>query len=211
MPSFTPPTGRRSAYTLVELLIVVVILGILSAILIPSLSSAGVLRIQGALRMVISDITTAQADAIAFQQRRAVIFNYKRGSDPNDPGLYTVAPINDSGIDYNGINQRDTRQINTDNFGGARLVTDSLTLGSPAVTIPAISLPVDGNNQYMIIFDELGTPMTAPTAATSAPTTEFTIGTNTTYQADRLDQFYRIRIEALTGRVTLQNWTPREN
>jgi prepilin-type N-terminal cleavage/methylation domain-containing protein len=209
MPRTSMHAAPHRAYTLVEMLIVVTMLSILAAVLVPTLSSAGVLRIQGAIRTVISDITTAQADAIAFQQRRAVVFNFKPTSGSNMPGRYVIAEVNDAGIDTTGIYA--DRNINSEAFGNARFVRDAITLGSPPVTLSAPTLPVDGNNQYMIIFDEMGTPMSAPTSSTTAATTEFTLGTNDDWQAARLDQFFRIRIEALTGRVTLQNWTPRNN
>jgi prepilin-type N-terminal cleavage/methylation domain-containing protein len=59
------PRRARRAYTLVEMLITVVILAIAAALVIPSMGQTGVLRVQGALRMVVSDLTTAQSDAVA--------------------------------------------------------------------------------------------------------------------------------------------------
>ena len=66
---------RHCAFTLVELLIVIVLLGIAGALVIPNMASAHSLRVQAALRTLASDLAFAQADAIAFQRRRAVVFN----------------------------------------------------------------------------------------------------------------------------------------
>ena len=62
------------AYTLLEVLVVVTILGTAAAIVVPSMGSAGNLRVQTAVREVIADITFAQSDAVAYQTRRAIIF-----------------------------------------------------------------------------------------------------------------------------------------
>src|SRR5579862_206125 len=70
------PSGVRSrAYTLVEVLLVVTMLGIASAMIIPSLSSTDSLRVQSTVRAIVGDITFAQSDAMARQQGRAVVFD----------------------------------------------------------------------------------------------------------------------------------------
>ena len=67
-------TARR-AFTLIELLIVVVLLGIAGMLVVPAMGSVGVLRIQAAVRTLVSDLTFAQGDAIAQQHavNRAVV------------------------------------------------------------------------------------------------------------------------------------------
>lgn len=64
----------RRAYTLIELLIVVAILGLSSALLIPRLVDADTFSVQAAVRSVIADITFAQTDALAMQRVRRVQF-----------------------------------------------------------------------------------------------------------------------------------------
>jgi len=64
----------RSAYTLVEVLIVVTIIGIAGAVVVPQMLSAGSLGIQAAARMVIADMLYAQNDAISQQNVRTVVF-----------------------------------------------------------------------------------------------------------------------------------------
>lgn len=69
------PSRNRSAYTLVEVLVVVTILGIASALVVPSMLSAGSLGIQAAARLVVADILFAQNEAIAAQATRRVVFD----------------------------------------------------------------------------------------------------------------------------------------
>ena len=71
----TEPKVKRSAYTLVEVLIVVTIIGIASAVIVPRMLAAGTLGIQAAARMVIADMLIAQNEAIAKQETRKVIFD----------------------------------------------------------------------------------------------------------------------------------------
>ena len=73
----------RRAYTLVEILIVVAVLGIAGALVIPSMSQTGVLRIQAAVRTLVADMTFMQADAMAFQSRRVMVFGRVARFDPD--------------------------------------------------------------------------------------------------------------------------------
>ncbi len=66
--------GER-AFTLVEVLIVVAIMGLAGAVLVPHMMQAGTLGVQAAGRMVISDILIAQNEAIAQQEVRRVVFD----------------------------------------------------------------------------------------------------------------------------------------
>lgn len=145
--SASPPrpqiTLRARGYTLVEMLITVTILAIAAALVIPSMSQTGVLRVQGALRMVVSDITMAQSDAVAYQSKRAVIFNYE-----GDPSRYVVAEVVGGSIDF-------TSGVIADRvFGGDQF-------GNAAVTATTLSAS-------RIIFDGLGGPVSSPSSDTPA-------------------------------------------
>src|SRR5690606_19368519 len=83
---------KRSAFTLVEMLVVIVILGIAGALVIPAMGSTGVLRVQGAVRTIVSDMTFMQADAVAFQEKRAMVFDVDNSS-------YRIVAIPGSAID----------------------------------------------------------------------------------------------------------------
>lgn len=86
--------GRaRGGYTLVEVLIVVTILGIAGAMVVPAFSQTGVLRTQAAVRTIVSDITTAQSDALAMQTGRAIQFTPSGGE-------YRIAEVRSPNVDF---------------------------------------------------------------------------------------------------------------
>jgi len=62
-------------YTLIEVLITVTVVGLASAVVVPSLMRSGTLGLQAASRMVIADILLAQNDAIAYQSPRRAVFD----------------------------------------------------------------------------------------------------------------------------------------
>lgn len=69
------PTRRvRRAYTLVELLIVIAILGIAGALLVPNIVNRDVMLAEAAVRQLISDLSYAQSDALAHQELRRIWF-----------------------------------------------------------------------------------------------------------------------------------------
>ena len=88
----------RRAYTLIELLIVIAILGISSALLIPRLVDADTFSIQAAVRSMVADLTYAQTDALAMQKIRRVQFL----RDPNGRihGYAILAPSDQSTYDH---------------------------------------------------------------------------------------------------------------
>jgi prepilin-type N-terminal cleavage/methylation domain-containing protein len=135
----TPPR----AYTLIELLVVIVVLGIAGSMIIPNLESADVLRVQGAVRTIVADITIAQSDAVATQRRRALVFH----PDPTRPH-YTIVEVNGPAIDE-ALDTLETRHLGGDSFG--------------FTSIEAVGL---ANNT--LIFDELGGPVTTPDGTTPA-------------------------------------------
>ncbi|UCD74982.1 MAG: prepilin-type N-terminal cleavage/methylation domain-containing protein [Phycisphaerales bacterium] len=64
----------HAAYTLVELIIVIAVLGLASALLVPYLVGRDSLQVQAAVRQVIADLSFAQSDALAYQGYRRVHF-----------------------------------------------------------------------------------------------------------------------------------------
>lgn len=131
-------------YTLVEMLIVITILGIAAAMVIPSFGSVGVLRVQGAVRTIVADITEAQSDAVALQRGRGIVF----ANDGDDP-RYTVAEVNGNALDTD-LDHLTIRHLGGEAYG--------------FTTITAINFP---NNT--LVFDELGGPVDAPGGSNPAP------------------------------------------
>ena len=64
-----------SAFTLVEILVVITILGIAAAVIVPQMSSRDDLRVEGARRMVMADLIYAQNCSIAKQVWHYVVFD----------------------------------------------------------------------------------------------------------------------------------------
>ncbi|MGQ0627059.1 MAG: pilus assembly FimT family protein [Phycisphaerales bacterium] len=166
------------AFTLIEMLVVVAVLGIAGALIIPAMGSVGTLRVQAALRTVVSDLTFAQADAIAFQEKRALVF------DTEDNSYYVAAvpgtTINEENILYNpaGPANRYRVDLKQNNFAGARISG------------------ADFGGKAWIIFDDLGAPITDLDNDTPGPGGMLTLTGS--------DQTYRIVVEPFTGRVTVR-------
>lgn len=186
--------AARRGYTLVELLIVVAILGLAGAMVVPSMTQTHVLRIQAAVRTSVADITFMQADALAYQSRRVMVFGQvaRRNAETGDwevgPGsgytIYAPAPGASSVDLQNDIlwdpfepERPYSRNFMDDRFGGAEIENTNFSVDD------------------RLIFDELGGPVTSLTADEPAPTGTFEIRG----PASR----FRISIEAYTGRVTV--------
>ena len=140
----------RSGWSLVELLTVVVVLGIAAMNVIPYAASGASASGQSAARLLVTDMLSAQMDAVATQKFRRVHF-YSDGSgwcilelesdelaDPFDPMAATYA---DDAVESQGQNQQsitdfvqDTRfrdiTVENLNFGtGIEEITFDLTGG----------------------------------------------------------------------------------
>ncbi len=130
------------AYTLVELIIVIVLLGIAAAMVAPSIGSTDVLRVQSAVRSVVADITFAQSDALARQQARAIMFDVANNK-------YSIVEVHGSTLhpETDTILTRSLRKV--DRNGDSRLT----------------SATFDGTS--ILVFDELGGTLQA--AGSTAP------------------------------------------
>jgi general secretion pathway protein H len=129
--------AKTRAYTLIELLIVIMVLGIASAVLIPSLGSTGVLRVQAAVRQIVADITVAQSEALAYQRGRAIIFDVETNS-------YKVVEVRSGEIDP------DANLLSTVELSAASVYGDA----------KIVSASFDGDTT--LIFDEIGAPTLSP-------------------------------------------------
>ncbi len=90
--------ARRSGFTLVEILTVVLILGIASAIIAPQIGSRSDIKARAAARVLIADLLYAQNLAIAQQKLIYVKFddaaeNYRLLAAPAGAGSNIVHPI----------------------------------------------------------------------------------------------------------------------
>lgn len=124
------------AYTLIELLIVILVLGIAAALIVPSMGGTGSLRVQAAVRTIVADLTEAQSDALAFQKGRAIVFDTEHNS-------YSIVDVNSSELDVeNDLIRRTT--IHGAEFGDARIES------------------VEFDDEATLVFDEMGSPVQEP-------------------------------------------------
>lgn len=149
MTSTFRPISRRG-YTLVEMLIVVVILGIAGALVIPSMSQVGVLRVQSSVRQIVAQITEAQSDALAYQRGRAIVFDKTKGS-------YQIVEVIGTTVDA-AHNTLDSGSITGGDYGDAKITAVDFGQGSAT-----------------LIFDEFGAPTSRAGENTPPPTGTITI------------------------------------
>lgn len=137
-------------YTLVEMLIVVTVLGIAGALVVPAMGGTNVLRVQAAVRTIVSDLTEAQSDALAYQQSRALVFfpAEKRYLITRVPGA-TIDPETDT--------------IRARSIGPGREFGDSAIAATRFDT------------ENVLIFDEMGGPIAAPGDTNPATTGTITV------------------------------------
>jgi len=153
-------------------------MGIAGALVIPSMSETGVLRVQAAVRTVVSDITFAQSDAVAFQEQRAIVFD-------TDASTYSLVSVPGDQVDVaSNIMYDPTRasglyvvNFHDEAYGGAR-ITD-----------------VNFDTENTLIFDAMGGPVAS--AGSEEPSSGGTIRI-----AGSGDAFI-VTVEAFTGRVTV--------
>ncbi|MBY0307641.1 MAG: prepilin-type N-terminal cleavage/methylation domain-containing protein [Phycisphaerales bacterium] len=169
--------ARPGGFTLIEVLVTVAILAIAAAMVIPAMGTTGVLKVQGAIRQIVSDITFAQSDAIAQQQGRAVKFE----TATNSYRLIQVvgATVDDANTLYEPSRQggRYVTSLNNADFGGATISSTTLS----------------GNT---LVFDDMGTPVTSAGGNTPSTGGKVVLITGTSR--------HEVLIEAYTGRTTIR-------
>lgn len=187
--------GRRCAargFTLIEVLIVVVLLGLAGALVIPSMDQTGVLRVQAGVRALVSDIAYVQGDALAYQSRRAIWFGKVAVRDPEsgawtfeDGNGYTACEVSGAEIDLDNdwlpdpesVSRPLSRNFSDGQFGGAALSD------------------IEFNEGALLIFDELG----GPVAELDGPDP----GTGGSLRVTGSGAVFSVGVEAYTGRVTV--------
>ncbi|HEY2587185.1 MAG TPA: GspH/FimT family pseudopilin [Tepidisphaeraceae bacterium] len=96
----SPSSSRRGGFTLIEILTVVVVIGIASAVILPQMSSRDDQRVASASRELMADLLYAQNRAIAYQTRHYVQFNTQTNSwqvmtdASSAPGAIITHPVN---------------------------------------------------------------------------------------------------------------------
>jgi len=161
-------------YTLIEVLVVVVVMGLAGALVIPAVGSTDVLRTQTAVRTLISDLTFAQSDAIALQKQRAVEFDL-------DNNIYRIRGVTGSTLldvvyDPFSANKRYERSFNDPDFGGAVLTAANF------------------NASNILVFDEFGAPVDGAGSITPIP--------SGTIEITGPKSLFTITIDGMTGQIS---------
>jgi len=168
----------RRAFTLVEILMVVTILAIASAIIIPQLGTRNDLKAAAGARVVMADLIWAQNRAISTQQKQYVVFSGQS---------YTLWYRNSSGTLVKSTHPVNKGEYTT-RFNVAKSPLDTVTIsGTPTFA-----------GKGSVGFDEMGTPFgwdgTTEYSMTSAGTIQVASGTFT----------LTISVEAFTGEASVQ-------
>lgn len=185
--------SARRGLTLIEVLITVTLLSIAAALVIPSISQTGVLRVQSAVRTIAADIAQAQTEAMAYQTRRALYF----GAVPTDSsgstfeagnGYAVVEPTGnslalDSLQNYRLYMPEDQGRVFARNF------TDDTRFGGATI------VDADFDGEVYLAFDELGGPLKSLNSP--APGSGGTV----VIESAGYGVAYTITVEAMTGRV----------
>ncbi len=173
---------KRSAFTLVEVLIVLVIIGIAAAVIVPQMSSRDDLKAAAGARVVMSDLMYAQNLAITRQTYHYLVFDItnQRYSVVTSASMTTPIAHPVSKSPYTVV------------FGAN---------GSPGVknmSIDAASFKGGGASAYATIgFDELGTPMVRTGSGPDEPLSSGSISIRS--GSHRL----QISVEPYTGQLTV--------
>ena len=99
-PRVPASSSVRRGFTLIEILTVIVVIGIASAIILPQMTSRDDQRVASASRELMADLLYAQNRAIAYQTRHYVQFNTATNSwqvmvdAGGSPGAIITHPVN---------------------------------------------------------------------------------------------------------------------
>ena len=186
-----PHGVRAGAYTLIELIFVIALLGLAAALLVPHLVHQDSMTVQAAVRTLIADLSFAQSDALAHQEFRRVHF-YEAGRGycivrvteadfdlPFDP--MTADYINDPLVRAGGFGDYIVDFTTDDRFEGVSITS---------VSIDGVALAPVGSD---VTYDQIGgTVMTGNLPGT---------GGQIVFSFDTAS--YQITISAFTGKLTV--------
>jgi prepilin-type N-terminal cleavage/methylation domain-containing protein len=169
-------TTRRysAAFTLIEVLIVVAIIGLAGAIVVPAIGKMGSLQIQAASRIVIADLIYAQNEAVAHQAVRKLVFDDATGSykltdaDGNTlSATWKNGNANNFVVSFKNDDRFTGVDLSTVDFGGAKEIEfDALGTPSSGGTVDLVS----GSTRYRVsVAAFTGRITVAPVTAAEAP------------------------------------------
>ncbi len=122
----TAPLQPRRAFSLIELIAVILVIGILSAIAVPTMGSLKTTRSAAAARRILRDLSYARERAIATGCRTWVVFSvatntYSVLAEPKgNPGRSNAVTMTDPATGNNYV-----ASLNTSEYSGISLVSAS--------------------------------------------------------------------------------------
>jgi general secretion pathway protein H len=134
--------GNGRAFTLIEILVVLVIIGIASAIIVPHIGTRSDLKVAAVARVVMADLVFAQNRAITTQQTQYITFDPTNGNYTVYGALPLTTPLTHPITQMPFIVQFGA--------GGTYGLTDS--------TMTSIDFGGNAGQPQTISFDSLGTP-----------------------------------------------------
>ena len=179
----------RRAYTLIELLMVITIMGIAATLLIPHMVGSGSMNAQAAARLIIADLSFAQSDGLAHQEYRRVHFY-------EDDSGYCIVRVTQA--DFDADFDPDTADYIHDPLGSSGqfspyIVDFSLDDRFKGVSIIDVEIDGDGRD---ISYDAMGGTVMPSTGGIMPG-----IGGSITVTSP--DESYRIDVAPFTGKLTV--------
>jgi prepilin-type N-terminal cleavage/methylation domain-containing protein len=168
---------RARAFTLVEILVVVVIIGAISALIIPQIAGRDDLKAAAGARVLIADLSYAQN--LALSTSRVVYVRFDE--DEQRYTLYRAFPLTDA----NRVVHPVTQGPFVVSFGRPRDAMEKLVLSD-----------VDMDGQEVLAFDEAGAPLAVQSGGGSSALDEGSVVVNCGTRT------VTVRIDADTGRLT---------
>lgn len=181
-------SAARRAYTLVELIIVIAILGIAAALVAPRLGDRGDFDTQAVVRKLVADLTFAQMDALANQEFRRVQFL----QDPDDGKFlgWCIVRLGETelGLPFDPSTARYVSDP-LSGSGGQRFVLEEDGRFAGA----RVDLPDFDVGRAFVTFDELG--------GTVTPTLQ--PGSGGQVSIEGRSSAYLVRVAPMTGKITI--------
>lgn len=181
-------TRQFRAFTLVEILVVLVILGIAAAMIVPQMGTRDDLRAAAAARMLMADLIYAQNRAIATQQKHFVIFDTTSATKNYLLRRATQMTPSITLVDVQHPITKDTYLVK---FGAKGSSMEYIGLGTVSI-----------EGFKTVVFDELGVPSyydpaspntITPLSTTDGSTIQVTSGTFT----------LTVKVQPYTGEITV--------
>ncbi|MHC5061963.1 MAG: pilus assembly FimT family protein [Planctomycetota bacterium] len=166
---------RKNAFTIVEIIVVMVILSIAAVLAVPMISSAADVQVRSAANMIAADLDYAKSMAISRQQNHTVVFDIANES-------YEVRDANGDVIEH---------PIK----GGSDFVVDLQSDGRLS-RVDVVGADFDPDSKPSVTFDYLGSPYSGTDTADSLNSGVITLQAGTFSMT--------VIVEPMTGYVTVQ-------